>query len=864
MNGKVTAQVDDPSAGSKPGFLSRHETLCALLLFFFLAAAALGANPFADQTVAPLDMLMGLRGYAGQSNQQILPLANSERGDILDSQLPTWMTLKDQIRNGESPLWHPNVAGGLPVSLEITNPAFLLFLSIRDDALAYYFVSLAKLVIAGFGAFLLLRTQVRWLPSVWGGIVFMLCGFNAAWFFWEQVSTAMWIPWLLWATVLYLRTEEKKWLSAIALSSLLLIFGGFPAAAAFAFYSFFLLIVVWTVADFSGKKDSAAGDTTRRLKGLLKKTGLPLAAVGLAFLMSAVTLIPFLDDLSGFDISYRTGYTVFKTSDLPLLFSYEDPPAVERTAFVGSLVCLLALAGVASIVRSGDRTLRLFVIFNLLLVTITLLIAFGLLPHGLIRMLPVFKTNTWGRLIVVTLLGLAALSAVGLDFAGGKLQTVSHRYLSLSTLNSRRIAAAAIIAVMAVQFHVQKDLFHKFNAVVPSEWFYPLTPSIAYVKERLKPLQSVIADDSFGSCGTLGAYDIPEWYAHSFRSKREKAVLSELVNYAMPGPTAASIMGVDIQYNSPLMDKLGIKYILVNRNAQFMFVQPELSPVPTPALPDNTLRQHIYLQQDMVVGSFGFKFLKHSKKHSPASVSLALFNDRGEKFPWEPKLDLDKIVSHQWAFFLFPDKLHLKKGAYSLVLSLVHPAETDELAAMATTMQNYTGSYLEVNGKMSDATLKYSIIFYEKNIPENLGDDWNMIGLEKDIVILENKEVTNSAYFIQDLDPANNRIDFSGLHVRQVSERQITIDYSNREKGWIVLPMRRHTGWSASIDGRQVSYDSYLGMLPAIPVQGTGTVMFKYEPVSFLRGLSVSAAGLCLFLFFSWRWVKSGKHRDGQ
>jgi uncharacterized membrane protein YfhO len=176
-------------------------------------------------------------------------------------------------------------------------------------------------------------------------------------------------------------------------------------------------------------------------------------------------------------------------------------------------------------------------------------------------------------------------------------------------------------------------------------------------------------------------------------------------------------------------------------------------------------------------------------------------------------------------------------------------------------MRDYTGSYLEINGVASDVSLIYSIIFYGKNVPESLSDDWNVINLEKDIMILENKQVTNSAYFIQSLDAANDHMDFSGLKIKQVSEREFNIDYSKRDKGWIVLPMRRRSGWNAYIDDRQVHHDTYLGILPAIPVQGTGTVTFKYEPASVLRGVIVSSAGLLIFLIFSWRCVRTVKRR---
>ena len=118
----------------KLNFFSRHQTLSAFVVFIFLAVYALNANPFAEETVAPFDRLLQFPGwYAIQSDRSAV---HSERSDILDSQLPAWITLKDQIRRGESPLWYPNGAGGQPISLELCNPTFLLFLA-RNFTLKY-------------------------------------------------------------------------------------------------------------------------------------------------------------------------------------------------------------------------------------------------------------------------------------------------------------------------------------------------------------------------------------------------------------------------------------------------------------------------------------------------------------------------------------------------------------------------------------------------------------------------------------------------------------------------------------------------------------------------------------------------------
>jgi hypothetical protein len=57
------------------------------------------------------------------------------------------------------------------------------------------------------------------------------------------------------------------------------------------------------------------------------------------------------------------------------------------------------------------------------------------------------------------------------------------------------------------------------------------------------------------------------------------------------------------------------------------------------------------------------------------------------------------------------------------------------------------------------------------------------------------------------------------------------------------------SGWKASVDGRQVDYDAYLGMLPA---SCAGQVrIFRYEPQPFKTGAVLSATGAILFVLFS-------------
>ena len=846
----------------KRDIFSRFQFLWAFVVLLCLAVYAMGANPFAGQTVAPLDLLMGCPGWSSIEGDHTF--LNGQPNDIIDSQLPVWITLKDQIRTGKGALWYPFKSGGQTISVELYMPEFLLFLIIKNNALAYYLVGLAKLLISGLGCYLLLRTFLRWFPSIWGGVVFMLCGFNAAWFYWDHVATAMWIPWLLWATVSYLKTEEVKWLPAITIASLLLILGNFYAVAAFGFYSLSLLILVWNGYSLIGKNRRDAYKNTDTLKRLFRKTALPLLAVGIAFLMSAVALFSFVDDLSAINLGHRTGGgTSFNgIKDLLLFFSYEKPLTVERTAYIGIPVFLFALIGTVSGFRSKDGDLRRFIFFSASLVVLTVLIAFGLLPHELIRSLPVFNFNLWSRLIVVSLLGLSVLSAVGLDFFIAHAPAVADRFLKLTPFMAKGILTLVVAVIAVFQFYSQKALFNNYNAVVPSSWLYPMTPSIKYIKERIRPLQSVIADTGLVLSGSLGAYGIAEWYGHSFRTDEEKEVLGRLVHDPFRSATSAFILARNIQFNSPLMDKLAVKYLLVSKGeleSKQMFALPELTDDLAPPLPGNSWRQHLSIPKDMSMGAMGFRFSTYGEAYAPADVQLTLYHGNNDMIVAQSELGKNAIGDNKWIYFGFQDRILLKKGDYSVVLSLPNYKGPGRLTAWATNTRKNAGSFLEINGKRTNSSLKWRIGYYEIADLGVLAERWNVIDTESNILLFENKRVTNSAYRVNSLDPSRDLLDFSGLDVKQISPHQIDIDYRKKEAGWIVLPMHLHSNWKAYVDDRPVKYDTYLGMLPAIPVDGASQVLFKYEQVFFRRGVIVSLAGVFVFLVLCWVCLKGKK-----
>ena len=84
-------------------YLKDHrEDLIVILFFFLVSFFYLGANIFAGQIVAPMDLLLHYPGWSNTSMD--IPVFNLERSDVLDSQIPGWNFARESILNGSLPL----------------------------------------------------------------------------------------------------------------------------------------------------------------------------------------------------------------------------------------------------------------------------------------------------------------------------------------------------------------------------------------------------------------------------------------------------------------------------------------------------------------------------------------------------------------------------------------------------------------------------------------------------------------------------------------------------------------------------------------------------------------------------------------
>ena len=542
-----------------------------------LAVNALGANPFKGETVAPTDLLIFYRDNVGfESIRHSIPVEertylHPSRSDIIDWLIPSWKAMKDTIRKGGDPWWGTTRNGG---SIGIQNftrgyftPAFWLFCAFNDDALGFYLGMLINVIIAGLGTFFLLRMFISPLPACFGAVVFMFSGQMIGWFFTIYVQTAIWFPWLLWATAGFLKNNNPKWLPGITVTTVLLILGGYPFVAACGLYAVALFVLLWNIFSF------------QTLFSFFKRTILPFVAISIAFIMLSVFLWSFIEYSDALDImGPRRGFTNFKgITDLKHLINYS---AGERNiypephknihpsplCYVGLLPVILAMVGILTlIIPKTEAHVKKFTLYALILAILAVTIAFGLVEHEFIRKLPIFNKNGWHRANFLTDIALAILASIGLNFIFKGIQ------MFVADRNAPRVHliwGICIGMLLLFQYHDQKTLHQKLNAVTPAEWFYPETPSIKFVTNHLFLLQYVLADSSYFISGMLGAYGISEWFSHDFHSQTAKNILSQLVQKPFVSRTAALFSHHRIQFDrldfEQLIDVFGIRFILLD------------------------------------------------------------------------------------------------------------------------------------------------------------------------------------------------------------------------------------------------------------------------------------------------------------
>lgn len=389
---------------SWPRRLSR--SLLWLLMYAAIAAAALGANPFKNETITPFDVLVSQRAW--EFVDPTVEVKSYQRSDILNALLPQWESAKQQLASGRFPLWNDKVAGGGPfftVSTGMFTPAFLVFAAIPDSGLGFHLGVLLNLALGGLGMHLFLRRNLGVLASITGATTFQLCGFMAAWLYWPHVFTLIWAPWLLWAIDSCACRPGIRRAVPIGVATALVALGGFPFLSVLTMEAAALYAAVLCL--FPGLHP----------QGRTRFAGWYAAGTLLGLLLAALPLLGLIHWLQQFDLGYREGrgsyLDISHWKQLLPPWAYHKQH-VEQTMYVGAAMLSLAIASLVGMAARWKR-IGALPLFGLLLLIIAAGLVFDLWPMWLIQWLPGMSFNAWSRAIGLLSIALIILGAIFLD-----------------------------------------------------------------------------------------------------------------------------------------------------------------------------------------------------------------------------------------------------------------------------------------------------------------------------------------------------------------------------------------------------------------------------------------------------------------
>jgi hypothetical protein len=493
--------------------LSRGGALVLLLLPFLFTGSALVTN----RVYGGYDILFLSQPFSDYAQEYGFTTAHN--GLLVDHvlQMVPWQHMvRESFAHHQWPLWNPAMDSGevLAAGMQAAplNPlnliALLLPLGLTTTFIAAMVFFLAALFTFAFARELECSEEASLIAAAG----FTLCSAMAFFGTWPHGRSWTVLPFVLLAVRRVVRSRNVAAFALLTIAFVLLIVFGHPetmlhVAAIGVIYGVFELIPVW--------------------REWQRPTAIALAAAGVALLLTAILLMPFLAALP-----YSFDYLIRQTPPPPAA-AHEIWKAVRATfipyyggaswhsptseldfglARVGSVILALALIAAFRLWRRRE------VWFFGALCAVALLASWKAQPvDGLLRLLPLFKIAVNDRLGFAAALALSLLAAMAFDamargdrrvvlivaasltiaaawfwrmqlsigvdpkllIAGAAAELIGIVMLgaALST-SSRRVAVILIVAAIAGQRLIEDGNIHP---TIPRRMFYPEVPLIAAV-----------------------------------------------------------------------------------------------------------------------------------------------------------------------------------------------------------------------------------------------------------------------------------------------------------------------------------------------------------------------------------------------
>ena len=170
--------------------------LLILILLFLIKAIPL------DRVLVPWDITANWSPW--RTTPEVSPVHNTILNDVVTYIYPYRQWMREQLLNGEWPLWNPSLLLGLPFTYNtqagLYYPLTLLYYLLPLH-IAFDLVIFVQMLLGGWFFYGYMRLWFRPIPALTSAIIFLFNGMMVVWLEWQVIHAAViWLPLTLYAT----------------------------------------------------------------------------------------------------------------------------------------------------------------------------------------------------------------------------------------------------------------------------------------------------------------------------------------------------------------------------------------------------------------------------------------------------------------------------------------------------------------------------------------------------------------------------------------------------------------------------------------------------------------------------------------
>ncbi len=789
-----------------------------IILFFCLVLAVFFYKPiFYNLSILPAINIYYMDNIYRELFFQIKDLPqNNLLTDIIFQMYPWQHFLNSNLDNSFMLLWNPYNLTGLPFLansqssiFEITKIfSYILKISTQSFML---FSNYITLFLAGIFTYLYAKnSKVGEMGSLTSGLSFMFSGPIIAWMGYPLTNTAIWLPFLLLCIDKIIEGSKTFWISIFALAIAFQFFAGNPEI------SWFLLLTSFIYSIYKIRRFKPYSENK---KIILQKSGSLFLSLFLGLAIATIQLLPTLEfllqsealsvgrsgladsnilEIVGFEWNGWHNITDIKQSletVIPLAYPdfFGNPVSQkywglnnynEAAIYIGIIPLVFVLMALFSLFKKNQKYKNKQNISFWFWIGFGCFTVFASFPIArLVAYLPVFNTMFIGRLRFIFVFALSILAGYGVNYFFSKKWDFDKKIKLFNYFYF-----SIMIFVISMIF-----LWKKFalNSVASEMWnreiIFLLVVSIA---------SSLII--SF-----LLYYRINSFKHKIFQGLFIVLIVAELFFFT--------------QNYHPAIDK--------------KFIYPKTSAI---SFLQNNINNYRLTSYKISVDNFKTSIVPNS------NIIWNLQDIRGYEIIKPKRYEAFEKHFGAYTYNFFSHKIFDLLGVKYFVQSK-SDFENKELEDTENISLAYSDSNINIyeNEKvMPRAFVVFNVIKadkYQEAIEIFLGESFDP--KKTAIVETDNKNILD----------LKNETDYIPAEVITYENTKIEIFTNNEENGYLVLTDSYFKGWNAYLDAKKVDiYPSDIAFRGIFLPRGEHTIIFKYEPKSFLYSIYVSLSALLI------------------